>query len=176
MSLQNLKMMSFSFMIVFFHSISFGMAEEGLKIREKRERPKVSAQGNFWAVNCKNTGKNLHCSATQRLHLKKNKKLLLALTIQRDKKQKTSSMLIQLPHHLYLPAGVKMQIDRNKASQLAIQTCDTKGCYAGLALSIDKIKQMSKAAKLKIVFQNLKKKNITVSVSLQGFEVAYKKL
>ncbi len=85
-------------------------------------------------------------------------------------------MLIQLPHHLYLPAGVKMQIDGNKASQLAIQTCDTKGCYAGLALSIDKIKQMSKAAKLKIVFQNLKKKNITVSVSLQGFEVAYKKL
>ena len=38
--------------------------------------------------------------------------------------------LVQLPLGLNLPAGAKLQVDDGKTSDLQIQTCEERGCYA----------------------------------------------
>ncbi len=85
-------------------------------------------------------------------------------------------MLIHLPHGLFNPAGVTLGVDDQKPEKLQIQTCDAKGCYAGAPITADRLAAMSKGKTLNVVFQDLKKKKITVPVPLKGFDVAYKKL
>ena len=97
------------------------------------------------------------------------------------KKQKTIkdnglSILITLPHGLYLPAGVTTQVDKNKAEALAVQTCDDKGCYAGAALQQALLENMKKGEALVVGFQDLKKQSITLSLPLRGFADAYQKM
>ena len=86
------------------------------------------------------------------------------------------AMLFHLPHGLFIPAGVTMDIDGTKIETLAIQTCDAKGCYAGAPLTPDKIAAMNKGAKLNVAFQTLKKQKIVVPVALKGFAATYKQL
>ena len=39
-------------------------------------------------------------------------------------------VLVQLPLGLNLPAGAKLQVDDGKVTDLQIQTCENRGCYA----------------------------------------------
>jgi len=158
-----------SFVVSLLQFTNFASAQDTKKAPEK-------AQGSLWSVNCTNPGKAFQCKLTQRIVLRKTRQLLLAVTVQKSGKPKKPSMMIQLPHGLFLPAGIKIQIDKNKLLQRPIQTCDSKGCYVGLPLADNQIKLLKQGRKLKIEFQNLKKKAITVPLPLRGFEAAYKKL
>jgi invasion protein IalB len=127
-------------------------------------------------VNCDNSGKGLECKASQTIVMAKTRQLLLAVSVSRPAGGKDGAMLIQLPHGLFNPAGVTLSVDDQKGEALQIQTCDAKGCYAGAPITPDRLAAMSKGIKLNVVFQDLKKQNITVPVPLKGFEDAYKKL
>ena len=39
-------------------------------------------------------------------------------------------LLVQLPLGLNLPVGAKLQVDDGKVTDLQIQTCENRGCYA----------------------------------------------
>lgn len=139
-------------------------------------KKQAKSKGSAWAVNCSNSGKGLVCKVMQRLVLKKTNQLLLAVTVQKSDQSDKASMLIQLPHGLFLPAGVKLQIDNDKQTNHTIQTCDQRGCYVGLPLAASVLKSMSSGKMFAVIFQNLKKKNVKVPLPLKGFEAAYKKL
>ena len=85
-------------------------------------------------------------------------------------------MLLHLPLGLFNPAGATMGIDETAPETLQIQTCDNQGCYAGAALTPEKLAAMSKGTKLNVTVQDLKKQKIVVPVPLKGFEAAFKKL
>ena len=56
---------------------------------------------------------------------------------------------------------------------LELQTCNQKGCYAVVPISSEMLTEMRKGQRLKVGFKNLKKKQITVPMSLDGFTRAY---
>lgn len=145
-------------------------------LSQETAKKQAKNKGSAWAVNCSNSGKGLVCKATQRLVLKKTNQLLLAVTVQKSDQSDKSSMLIQLPHGLFLPAGVKLQVDNDKQTDYTIQTCDQRGCYVGLPLAASMLKSMSNGKIFTVIFQNLKKKSVKVPLPLKGFEAVYKKL
>jgi len=84
--------------------------------------------------------------------------------------------MIQLPLGLFLPDGIKVQIDKHFPQQLEIQTCNSEGCFAGSAISSDMLASMIKGKRLTVTFSNLAKKKITVPVVLEGFGKSYRKI
>ena len=84
--------------------------------------------------------------------------------------------LVQLPLGLNLPAGAKLQVDDGKTSDLQIQTCEARGCYANLPISPDLLAAMKSGKQLKISFQNLAKETITIPMPLADFAAAYEKI
>ena len=129
-----------------------------------------------WSVTCADGGKGLACKATQTVVLAKTRQLVLAVSVSKPAGGTGTAILLHLPHGLFIPAGVTMDIDDQQAEMLAIQTCDPKGCYAGAPVAPDKLAAMSKGAKINVTFRDLKNQKVTVPVPLNGFEAAYKKL
>ena len=85
-------------------------------------------------------------------------------------------MLVQLPHGLYLPAGIVVKTDKGKPLNLVVQTCDARGCYAGGAIKAADLDAWFDGKILAIAFQNLAKKTINVQMPLKGFDDAFAKL
>jgi len=132
-----------------------------------------------WRVICLKRGisKKRKCKIVQKVLVKKTKKLLVAAAINRaGPKNEKTVMLLQLPTGLYLPAGVAVQIDKNKAHPIVVQTCDVRGCFTGLSLSDTMIANMKKGNSMTIAFKNLKKQTIAVGLSLSGFTAAFKRI
>lgn len=130
-----------------------------------------------WTVRCADVGQGLVCKAVQSIALAKTRQLLTSITVTKPAgANKKGTILFRLPLGIFNPAGVTLSVDDGKSSALAIQTCDVNGCYAGGPIAPEKLAAMRKGATLKLVFQNLRKKAITVPVPLKGFEAAYAKL
>ena len=64
-------------------------------------------------------------------------------------------MMIQVPVGLFLPAGLNLQIDEGKPQPVPLQTCDLKGCYAGMQMSPELIASLKAGKRLTMTFQNL---------------------
>lgn len=129
-----------------------------------------------WMVNCATTTGRVVCAASQRLTIKKTGQLLLGLTFQIPPKSKSATMMLQLPLGMFLPDGVAVRVDRQPAHKEPIQTCNSKGCYVGMAIDSKFLKSLKTGKSLSITFKNLQKKEITIPISLAGFKEAYQKL
>ena len=84
--------------------------------------------------------------------------------------------IVQLPLGLNLPAGAKLQVDDGKTSDLQIQTCEARGCYANVPIAPDMLAAMKSGKQLKVSFQNLAKETITIPMPLADFAAAYEKI
>lgn len=84
--------------------------------------------------------------------------------------------LVQLPLGLNLPGGAKLQVDDGKATDLQIQTCENRGCYAGSPIAPEFLAALKSGKQLKVSFQNLGKENITIPLPLADFAAAYDKI
>lgn len=139
---------------------------------EKNETPPQPG----WAVTCENAGSGLQCQALQTIAMRQTGQRLISVSVRRNPDETSAAMLLHLPHGLFLPAGLKVKIDDGKTRELPVQTCDARGCYAGMGASETEIAAMQKGMTLAVSFQNLEKKTITVNVPLAGFTAAYNKL
>ena len=83
---------------------------------------------------------------------------------------------VQIPLGLFLPAGMKIQVDDGKSVDLPVQTCEQRGCYANAPLAADLLAAMRTGKQLKISFQNLAKETITIPLPLTDFAAAYDKI
>ena len=143
------------------------------KAAAKEEAPK---QEPGWTVRCDSAGEGLVCKAMQTIVLAKTRQLLLSAAVSKPPGSDNATLLLQLPHGLFNPAGVTVGVDVEKPQTLAIQTCDAKGCYAGTPVTPEQLAAMKTGSKLNVVFQDLKKQKIAVPVPLKGFDAAMKKL
>ncbi len=103
---------------------------------DKKATPKAPAKTTAktqpgWAVRCNNPGNGLVCKAFQTLSLRKTGQRLVTVSVQRNQDGKSAAMLVHLPHGLFLPAGAQVKADKGKGTQLVVQTCNARGCYAG---------------------------------------------
>jgi invasion protein IalB len=85
-------------------------------------------------------------------------------------------VLVQLPLGLNLPGGAKLQVDDGHPTDLQIQTCESRGCYAGTPAGPDLLAALKSGKQLKISFQNLSKETITIPLPLADFAAAYDKI
>jgi invasion protein IalB len=129
-----------------------------------------------WQVNCASVANNMACEAQQTLTIQKTGQLLLKVSIRMPKNSKMGAMMLHLPHGLFLPDGVTLTVDGKSPKKEAVQTCDPKGCYVGLPLDAELLKQLQSGKTFSIAFKNLQKQDIKVPVSLSGFKEAYSKL
>ncbi|MEO1543545.1 MAG: invasion associated locus B family protein [Pseudomonadota bacterium] len=175
---------SFVLMLSLIASASFG-ANDGVLAQASKKAPADGKQAAApapqapkipWIVNCASLTGKVNCEAVQRLTIKKTGQLLLGITVRLPEGAKDPTMMVQLPHGMFLPSGVSLTIDKNPKKQEPVQTCDAKGCYVGLALDAKLLKTMQSGTALAVSFRNLAKKEIKIPITLSGFAEAYKKL
>ena len=124
-----------------------------------------------WTVNCAGEGSDKACTMIQNLVTDQQQRLLTIL-LQADQKG-GPTLLFVLPHGLFLPAGVQVQIDGGSQQKLVIQTADQNGSYAGLPVTPALLDTLRKGSELKVTFLSAQQKGITVPVTLSGFSKSY---
>ncbi|HXO68831.1 MAG TPA: invasion associated locus B family protein [Bradyrhizobium sp.] len=131
-----------------------------------------------WAARCGSASRDapLECAIEQSAVLPRTGQLVILVNIRVPADTHTPSALIQLPLGLNLPGGAKLQVDEGATTDLQIQTCEARGCYAGTTIAPDLLAAMKSGKQLKISFQNLNKETLTVPLPLADFAAAYDKI
>jgi invasion protein IalB len=131
-----------------------------------------------WNARCTSASRDapLECAVEQTAVLTKTGQVIVLLDIRVASDTRTPVAVVQLPLGLNLPAGAKLQVDDGKTSDLQIQTCEQRGCYANTPISADLLAAMKSGKQLKVLFQNLAKETITIPMPLADFAAAYDKI
>jgi invasion protein IalB len=131
-----------------------------------------------WAPRCGSASRDapLECAIEQSAVLPRTGQLVILVNIRVPADTHTPSALIQLPLGLNLPGGAKLQVDEGAATDMQIQTCEARGCYAGTTIAPDLLAAMKSGKQLKVSFQNLNKETLTVPLPLADFAAAYDKI
>jgi invasion protein IalB len=131
-----------------------------------------------WVARCGSASRDapLECAIEQNAVLPRTGQLVIAVNIRVPADTRTPTALIQLPLGLNIPNGAKLQVDEGKTTDLPIQTCEARGCYAGTAVAPDLLAAMKSGKQLKVSFQNLNKETLTVPLPLADFAAAYEKI
>jgi invasion protein IalB len=87
-----------------------------------------------------------------------------------------TAVLTKTGQLIVLPAGAKLQVDDGKTSDLQIQTCEARGCYANLQIAPEMLTALKSGKQLKVSFQNLAKETIAIPMPLADFAAAYEKI
>lgn len=131
-----------------------------------------------WAVRCTSASRAapLECAIEQTAVLTKTGQLIVLVNIRVPADTRAPVALVQLPLGLHLPGGAKLQVDDGKMTDLQIQTCENRGCYAGSPVAPDLLAALRSGKQLKVSFQNLGKETITIPIALTDFAAAYDKI
>ena len=131
-----------------------------------------------WIARCSSAsrGAPLECAIEQSAVLTKTGQLIVLINIRVSAETRAPIALVQLPLGLNLPAGAKIQVDDGKTSELQIQTCEARGCYANLQISPDVLATLKSGKQLKVSFQNMAKETIAIPMPLADFAAAYEKI
>jgi invasion protein IalB len=131
-----------------------------------------------WAARCSSASRDtpLECAMEQTAVLSKTGQLIVLVNIRVPSDTHTPVALVQLPLGLNLPGGAKLQVDDGKTTDLQIQTCENRGCYAGTPIAPELLAALRSGKQLKVLFQNLAKETITIPMPLTDFAAAYDKI
>ncbi|TDH38126.1 hypothetical protein E2A64_03080 [Pseudohoeflea suaedae] len=129
-----------------------------------------------WLVNCASLTGHTTCEAVKRLQIKETGQLLISISVRMPPEAEQATMMIQLPHGLYLPDGITMAIDGEELEKQPIQTCDPEGCYVGLSIKPDVLEKLQDGKQLLVAFGNLNRNKIEIPIFLGGFREAFAKL
>ena len=90
-----------------------------------------------WAARCTSASREapLECAMEETAVLSKTGQLVVLVNIRVPGDTRAPILLVQMPLGLNLPAGIKLQIDEGKLTDLPIQTCESRGCYATIPLA-----------------------------------------
>jgi invasion protein IalB len=131
-----------------------------------------------WVARCSSAsrGAPLECAIEQSAVLTKTGQLIVLVNVRVPAETRVPVALVQLPLGLNLPAGAKFQVDDGKTSDLQIQTCEARGCYANLQISPEVLAALKSGKQLKVSFQNMAKETISIPMPLADFGAAYEKI
>ena len=131
-----------------------------------------------WVARCSSAsrGAPLECAIEQTAVLTKTGQLIVLVNIRVPADTRAPVALVQLPLGLHLPGGARLQVDDGKTTDLQIQTCENRGCYAGSPIAPELLAALRSGKQLKVSFQNLGKETITIPIALTDFAAAYDKI
>ncbi len=128
-----------------------------------------------WLAKC-GEGDPSDCQISQTISVRQTGQHLLTVIVRQFKGGKQTHMLVGMPHKVYLPAGVVLQVDKGKARKSEIQFCDERACIATFAMDEAMLQSLKAGHVLSVTFENLMRKPITVPVTLIGFTAALKQI
>jgi invasion protein IalB len=131
-----------------------------------------------WVARCSSAsrGAPLECAIEETAVLTKTGQLVVLVNIRVPSNTHAPVALVQLPLGLNLTTGARLQVDDGKAVDLAIQTCENRGCYTSTPVASDMLAALRTGKQLKVAFQNLAKETITIPMPLADFANAYDKI
>ncbi|MBV8919318.1 MAG: invasion associated locus B family protein [Bradyrhizobium sp.] len=131
-----------------------------------------------WLARCSSASRDapLECAIEQQAVLTRTGQLVVLVNIRVPSDTHAPVALVQLPLGMNLPAGAKLQVDDGKATDLQIQTCESRGCYASAPVAPDMLAALKGGKQLNVSFQTLAKETIKVPMSLADFAAAYDKI
>jgi invasion protein IalB len=137
----------------------------------------ANAPPSGWLARCSSGSRDapLECTIEQQAILTKTGQLVVLVNIRVPSDTHAPVALVQLPLGLNLPAGAKLQVDDGKATDLQIQTCESRGCYASAPVAADMLAALKGGKQLNISFQTLAKETIKIPMPLADFAAAYDK-
>jgi invasion protein IalB len=134
------------------------------------------AAGTDWRVECTNNGKALDCRAYLDVVQRDNNQVITSVTVRYPTETKKPVMMVQLPLGILVSEAVAIGVDAGQPERSTVQTCTQQGCFVGAPLPDAFINAMRTGKQLKIVFYNVNKQPVTVTISLNGFVLAYDKV
>ena len=131
-----------------------------------------------WGARCSGQDRTqtLDCLIEQRVVLSNTGQLLTAVTVRLPPDSGAPVMMVHTPLGLFLPAGLRITIDGAELATMALQTCDTQGCYAGDPVTPEVLTAMQRGETMTVTFQDLQRQDIAVPVSLLGFTDAFARI
>jgi len=130
-----------------------------------------------WLKHCEEpTEAGTVCNIEHTILHKATGQELIRVTVKVDPGSVMPALMIRTPLGLFLPDGVQFKVDDGDALQLALQTCNSEGCYAGASISQDMLAALMSGNGLTVSFMSLAKKDMTVPVPLAGFGKAYREV
>lgn len=146
--------------------------------QEAPDAGKGDRPANAWTINCGSTSNatTLECQMVQNLTEQKTGQRVLTVTLRKQPKDGAFSMLLALPHGLYIPAGATWQVDDGERKPAPVQTSDQNGAYAAVVLDAAGLKALKAGTTLNIGMESATRKPITIPVSLTGFSAVIDKL
>jgi invasion protein IalB len=131
-----------------------------------------------WAARCSSPSRDapLECAIEQNAILTKTGQLVVLVNIRVPGDTRAPIALVQLPLGLNLQAGARLKVDDGKSIDLPIQTCENRGCYASVPVSLEMLAALRSGKQLKIIFQDLAKETLAIPMPLTDFAAAYDKI
>ena len=179
--------------IGFFAAICLGMAYGGALAQTEILKPKgneveaapataqepaqqATALRPDWAVNCSTVQTELTCVASQSFFVKETGQRFMTISVNPPRGSKKTTLVLQLPLGVYLPAGVSMQFGKAAAKTIPIISCDQNGCMAEYTATDAEVKSTLGGESLLVAVQTRDQKPLSVNIPFGGFDVAYSKL
>lgn len=130
-----------------------------------------------WQAKCSSTSRaeELTCTVEQGIYLAETNQQLAKVVLRVPADASKAEMVVQLPHGLYLPNGLQLQFDDQKAETHQVHTCDQSGCFVLIGSAARMVVAMKGGKSLKLSFKNLTQDEIAVTMPLDGFSETYKK-
>jgi invasion protein IalB len=136
----------------------------------------VPANRSNWRVECANSGKALDCRAYVNIVERNTHQTITSLIVRYSAETRKPVLMVQVPLGILVSEPVSLQVDDGKPENTRVQTCTKAGCFAGEPVPDDMIAAMHGGKQFKVVFYNIKKQPVTVTIPLAGFALAYDKI
>ena len=140
--------------------------------------PPNAAPAPGWNARCTSANRQapLECAMEQTAVLTKTGQLIVLVNLRVPGDTRTPVGLVQLPLGLNLQTAAKIQVDDGKTTELPVQTCESRGCFASTAVSAELLTAMKGGKQLKVSFQTLAKETITIPMPLGDFAAVFEKI
>ncbi len=131
--------------------------------------------GSSWVVSCTGTGatKAMRCELFQQVVVSETNQRLLRLTMLPQANGGQDVLSLAMPHGLNLQQGVRLQIDEAEPVTLPFTQSDQGGVYSISLMAPEMVTALKKGNSLKVLFDTLEGKTVTVTMSLIGFSAAH---
>jgi len=131
-----------------------------------------------WVTQCAAVSRTspLECRVEENAVMNNTGQLVVGFSIKVPSDTRAPVALIHLPLGLYIPGGLKLQVDGGQSLTYPLQTCDASGCFVGTPVDAGLLEQMKHGQQLKVTFQNLQRADIAVPLPLADFATSYAKI
>jgi len=130
-------------------------------------------QARSWFKVCSKQGENKICNVQFTIAADNGQLVTAVNLLTVTGKIKRRIFQIAVPSGRFIPAGVTVKVDKNKANKLPYSICLPSRCLAEIPLSNGLVSALKKGGELTLTSVNFQNVKNPIKVSLNGFSKAY---